>query len=445
MTGAIVFEPGVRFDTIAACFADWEGGATDQHLWIADEPIGARWRRGEEEVVYSANPAINLRVLSGDRVSRHADRLPVLTPARARSLVLSAELDQALLGITACGLHGDLAAVEELTQLAGDERPEVGAAAELALQRIGVASFALADDRIAERRRRLPDQDPVFGLAGSHSMRRQLVRWLAVDAPADRRRQVALVTAALRDDDWEVRWSAVIAAYELGLRELVLEIKRCQPADEAPREDRQILEALRDVVGWHLVGGESERGGAEHLRACLAGNAERHDRAFLLVTALRRPLPVATVRPSPPGFCTVPTILHWLGDPEVTHNPLRAVVPRSDFSITETLRGVAARDDVTDALAELSESLRLPLRLPTAEELELAVRGPDGRRYPWGNGRERRARRARSPWGLQEPLAEPEWVEREGHLFVLGGADPTCAGPLRTADTAALRPVIDEG
>lgn len=445
MTTTIVLEPSVRFDAVARHFESWKGGPTDRHTWLAHEPIGARWTYEGIDVLYSANPAIDLRVLSGTDVGTHVEGLPVLTSARARSLARSSELEEALLGITACGLYGDLAAVTDLTQLARDERPEIGAAAELALQRIGVASLACAADRISERRRQAPDQDPVFGLVGSPSMRRQLVRWLGSEPPADRRRSVELVRAALRDDDWEVRWSGVVVAYELELREVVLDVKRCRPADDAHREDRRILEALRDVVGWHLVGGESPLDGAEQLRACLAGEAEVRDRAFLLVTSLRRPLPVATVPPSPPGFCTVPAILHWVGDPEVPANPLRALVPRAPLSIAETVHGPVAREAVMEVIRDLSSSLRLTLRLPTVEELEVAVRGPDGRRYPWGNGRQRYASRARSPWGLRVPLASPEWVEHAGELLALGGADPTCAGPARAAEAAALRPVVDDG
>jgi hypothetical protein len=445
MTASVVLDPDLRFEAVASRFADWEGGPTDRHAPIAGEPIGARWTRAGDEVVYSANPAIDLRVLSGDAVAAHVDRLPVLTPARARSLARSRDPASAVLGITASGLYGDLAAVEGLTTLARDERPEIRAAAELALDRIGVESLAVAVDRIAERRRRAPDQDPVLGVTGPPSLRRQLVRRLAAEPPADRGRRLELVTAALRDGDWEVRWSAVIAAHELGLHELAREVKRCAPADEAHRDDRLILEALRDVVGWRLVGGESTRPGAAHLRACHDGEAESRDRAFLLVTALRRPLPGVTVAGAPTGFRAVPALLHWLGDPEVPANPLRAVVPRSAFVISESTRSVAARADLWDGLRALSSALGLPLRLPTADELELAARGPDGRRYPWGNGRESAARRTCSPWGLQDPLAMPEWVEQEGEPLALGGADPSCAGPARPADAAALRPVIDEG
>jgi hypothetical protein len=442
VTATIVLEPIARFDAVAACFTDWEGGPTDRHAWLAGEPIGARWRRDGAEVSYSANPVIGLRVLSGADLGGLADGLPVLSPSRARELSRSDDLQHALLGITASGLYGDLAAVPELTELARDSRRQVRDASELALRRVGLASFELATDRIAQRRRESPERDPLFGLLGPAATRRQLIRWLALRPPEERERRVELVRAALHDDDWEVRWSAVIAAYELGLGELTLEIKRCRPAGAAHRLDRQILEALREVVGWHLAGGKSEHSGATHLRACLTGDAPRRDRAFLLITALRHPLPVSPVPTSPAGFCTVPAVMHWVGDPDLPSKPLRAVVPRCTFSIAETARGPVPYESVPAALRALSRELRLPLRLPSAEELELAVRGPDGRRYPWGNGRERGARQARSPWGLLDPLASAEWVDQDGAPLALGDALAGCAGPLRPATEAAVRAVV---
>ena len=242
-----------------------------------------------------------------------------------------------------------------------------------------------------------------------------------------------------------MRWSGVVAAHDLELSELVAEIKRCAPAERAHRVDRQILEALREVVGCRLAGVEPQIPAAQSLRACLDGDPAARDRAAMLIGSLRRPLPETAAAAAPAGFCVVPAVLHWVGDPDVHANPLRAVAPAQAVAIAQDVHGLVPASDLPAALAALSAQLVLPLRLPTAVELEMAVRGPDGRRHPWGNGRERRSTEARSPWGLVQPLAAAEWVQRDGEPLALGPVAAGCSGPLHRPATAGLRPVVADG
>ena len=443
MTPAIVLEPEVGFDAVAAALRGWDGGPADRHPWLGGEPISASWTRDGREVHYSANPAINLRVLSGSGASEAAAALPALAPERMRALARSDDLESALLGITAAGLCEDFSAADDLEALAGDPRPQVAAAAGLALRRLGATVLQMGADRIAERRRRAPDRDPVFGLLGPPAARRQLIRELAATPPASRPRQLEVVRAALHDDDWEVRWSAVLAAYDLRLGELLADIRQCPRADRAHRVDREILEAVREAVGRRLAGCAPTLPGAVRVLAILDGAQEPHDRAWALIGALRRPLPATEPEPAPKGFCTVPAVLHHLGDPDVPGAPPRAVVPATPIVIHREVVPDLPAEGVPAALAELSAQLRMPLRLPLPDELEMAVRGPDGRRHPWGNGRARRTAEIESPWGLHGPLAGPEWVAREGTLLALGPAVECCCGPLAPAASAGLRAVLD--
>jgi hypothetical protein len=443
MTPAIVLEPEVGFDAVAAALRGWDGGPADRHPWLGGEPISANWTRGGREVHYSANPAINLRVLSGSGAADIGAALPALDPERIRALARSDDLESALLGITAAGLCEDLGAAADLESLAGDPRPQVAAAAGLALARLGATVLQVGADRIAERRRRAPDRDPVFGLIGPPAARRQLIRELASTPLASRPRQLELVRAALHDDDWEVRWSAVLAAHDLRLPELLSDIRHCPRADRAHRLDREILEAVREAVGRRLAGSEPTLPGALRVLAILDGSQEPRDRAWALIGALRRPLPATEPQAAPEGFCTVPAVLHQLGDPDLPGAPPRAAVPARPIVIHRDVVPDVAAAGVPAALATLSARLRTPLRLPRAEELEMAVRGPDGRRHPWGNGRERRTAEIDSPWGLHRPLDGPEWVASDGGLLALGPALECCCGPLGTPPSAGLRPVLD--
>jgi hypothetical protein len=177
--------------------------------------------------------------------------------------------------------------------------------------------------------------------------------------------------------------------------------------------------------------------------AILDGAPEPRDRAWALIGALRRPLPAVEPDAAPDGFCTVPAILHQLGDPDLPGAAPRTAVPARPIAICREVVPDVPAAGVPGALDELSARLGVPLRLPSADELEMAARGPDGRRHPWGNGRERRTAEIASPWGLRRPLDGPEWLARDGDLLALGPAHECCCGPLGRPASASLRAVLD--
>ncbi|MEH2522014.1 hypothetical protein V1279_007587 [Bradyrhizobium sp. AZCC 1610] len=284
---------------------------------------------------------------------------------------------------------------------------------------------------------------------------------------------------------------------------------------EGPDEtDRSILYAARKVVLAQLAGEPGpERTAApdhgdgrhelraimsRHLWRCVAGlPAERLDRVFLLINALSEPLDIEY--DAPPALdcvveedgryrlrrtgievCWVAALPHWLGadDPDLTaRNPIRRVAPSTGFFIARRpLSGSQARSLVSPVFAAQvgataddesylcnhGEAARLcevlgqfegaRIDLPETDQREMAGRGTDGRRYPWGNGLESGRSRLASPWGLDIALVrESEWTKTEAemveHIAYGGKDDSRCAFratvPTENASVrCAIRPVV---
>jgi formylglycine-generating enzyme required for sulfatase activity len=104
-------------------------------------------------------------------------------------------------------------------------------------------------------------------------------------------------------------------------------------------------------------------------------------------------------------------------------------------------------EDALSLCESISARIGTTVTLPTADELECAARGTDGRRFPWGNGVEKVDGQVRSPHGIEHfaaPLAQWTDTRDENDVpFVLGGPlSPHCAGRSPAVTVNAVRPVV---
>jgi len=104
-------------------------------------------------------------------------------------------------------------------------------------------------------------------------------------------------------------------------------------------------------------------------------------------------------------------------------------------------------DEALTLCEHISARLAATVTLPTADELECAARGTDGRRFPWGNGVEKVDGRVRSPHGVERftaPVAQWTTTFDEHRVpLVLGGpTSPHCAGRSPSLALNGIRPVV---
>ncbi|HEX8439774.1 SUMF1/EgtB/PvdO family nonheme iron enzyme [Archangium sp.] len=324
--------------------------------------------------------------------------------------------------------------------------------------------------------------------------RRQALRWLMRDDALAYPSVDEVLRAGLRDSDAEVRVTAVLVAARLRAREVLpalhaLPLPSLLRELEDPRERRALEQLWKGVIRYLqerqlpsvLVPG---RDPLRPLRELLAGAVEVTDATSLLLHSLTTPLALGR-RPNvlPSGVIEqngqfqlrrsglplqwVAPIDHWLG----AHTPRR--VRSEGFFVARfpvdcalatwmgnplPIRVVPDRErtwlgsfEEAQRLCEkLSRIEKIPLRPPTADEWEMAARGPDGRRHPWGNLSQRDGERCASPWGVEDLVGDvPEWSfdPENGTRLLRGGVESRTwvthgVGLTEEAPVAALRPIL---
>lgn len=513
-TTPLVLQPGTDFHAIEQSLAglDWQRQAGDmaQPPLIPGEPELAAWLRadGAARLSYSFNPVVKLRVLSfagtGSRSACQdvARRLPTLGLEDLRRLLASNDMRELLLAIFAAVELDAFTVLPRLDELRSHQDDRVARAADDAQMRLSQRMVALGVEQLVEEQERHPDRSALFPNMGSVQERRQMLRWLAQDFDSANADMAKVLRTALADPDWEIRVTAMLVAARLGVRELVLNVRRMplpQTSHEGlDREDRGLLLALQKAAVAELADEAFDEqvlapGAAPigkqamwvHLRRCVKGGEVSVDQASLWVRALTTPVPIAEdmLADMPVGIireqgqwrlavsglelCWVAGIEHWLGeavDSLPSPNPPRRLRFAPGFFIAKQpvsaaqwqqwmgsdAAGRAEGWDVAQSLCvRLAQLEGLAVQLPSADQWEMASRGPDGRRHPWGMGIEEGWRDAASPWGLRDCCTGPEWVMDDDTAWLYGhDRYLRCAARVAALESglagelAAVRPVV---
>jgi hypothetical protein len=309
---------------------------------------------------------------------------------------------------------------------------------------------------------------------------RQTLRWLMHDHTSASPAVVETLGRALQSTDWEVRATALLAVGRLRVAKLGKSIRRVQahpgPGHGLDRRDLDLLKVLPKVVATLLAAEQipeppplplsDPQAMRVHIWRCAAGLAvEQHDRVFLLLHALTTPLPLiappaelpAGIQPTADGgyqlvrsglpLAWVPPIAHWLGTeapPSPIPNPIRLVTPSAGFFIGARLLagGMVARfDEVQSICGLLAQEEGIAVRLPSADEWEMAARGTDGRRYSTGNSIEAGMLTRPSPYGMYDLLV-PQWALLGEGAVVCGDHAGRCAVRQQPLPGAGIRFIV---
>jgi hypothetical protein len=490
----------------------WEMESASEAPILAGEPELALFvhQPDQTSLHYTFNPVVKFRVLQfrgpdvGAEYLRVANVVPLLNTADLRSLLSSAEIKDVMLGLFAAEELAEIGVIDQVVRLCGHADARIARSAVRVRDSLLAGALEQAAAHLAAEQSRHPERLAWFEHLPQPELRKQILRWIMHDSTVSDKSIDQTLRSALLDKDPEVRVTAVIAAARLGakdvghaLRDAVIPTSTSEGAD--PR-DRFFYERLRQTALRYLaleaaVPNESSNPGKqEQFRKAIHGELEVRDDPTLLLHALTTPLqPVKAPLRLPEGIELrdglyflkrsgmalrwVAPVPHWLGEnaspPSASGNPIRQAQPRNGFFITEMPLSSAMvfwssepiepppDPDDKDASAFLcayefavhlcevfSELEATTLHLPSADQWEMAMRGPDGRRYPWGNCLRADGGLLASPWGVKKGSANTfEWtsdVDAVGMRIACGGklTTPCAARFTVSAADASVQGVI---
>lgn len=459
--------------------------------WVAGEPDFALWKRPDAEASSARlhalyEPATGVRSL---RLEAEPAEFEGLSDALARTLpivddaeilaALSAEDESTLLrALQTAEQRRDASFTTPLNTLLAHPSHTVRNAARRALTTIleGAAQQSMQrlqtlSERVGEPRLLGAPQRVLFLSKGLRE-RRQIVRWLAHGPQTITLAIEAVLEAAFEDGDWELRMTGTLVAARLRAVDLIPHIRALAlptgVRDGINSADARLIAGLRAAALALLQGTdlpadplylETRQQWSDHLLRCAAGAPVAHcERGFLWAHTLTTPVdasPLPDAPSIPEGFdlCWVGVGDYWLGD-ALPQSPPICSVSGGGFWIARTLHrtpdGSLWRGTLAEAqalCASLAEEIGYVVRMPAPEEWEMAARGMDGRRFPWGNALLRRYEGEASPWGPHEMVGiGAQWLHSAGESWLAGGERQlACAARIAPGDDerACLRLLVE--
>lgn len=290
------------------------------------------------------------------------------------------------------------------------------------------------------------------------SLKRETLRWFVKEYKVPTPNIKSILYQSIRDKDWEVRITAMIISCRYNLTEFYNELYNLDlPKSTSSGLTKFLLKAVssikKAILGYLKVlkipNDPGENLGEFHafqayvIRIIHEKEVSTVNDVFLLLKSLLKPISPKPLGQALPSCLTnnrgrlllkgtnievefIPPYSHWVGSSSETENPIRLVKAKKGFYMSKEPIRENYKDDIGTNFLEvsyaeaqsfveyLSGKLNHKISIPNNLAIEMAIRGHNGRLYPWGNSLTE-FEDFISPWGIYYPLGKLEYWSSTSH------------------------------